>query len=58
VNEQLRIAKERRDRTEQVTYDLTLRLLASAFDEPDREAVMVVGARMTQHEAIALASSL
>jgi tetratricopeptide (TPR) repeat protein len=45
VNEQLRIAKERRDRTEQVTYDLTLRLLASAFDEPDREAVMVVGAR-------------
>jgi len=58
VNEQLRAAKERRDRTEQVTYDLTLRLLASAVDEATCEATMVAGSRMTHHAAIALASSL
>ena len=58
VNEQLRVAKERRDRTEQVTYDLTLRLLASAGDAADREAAMAAGSHLTHQEAIALAGSL
>ena len=58
VNEQLRAMEERRDRTEQVTYDLTIEHLASTVEEAQRDALMAVGSRMTQDEAMALAASL